>query len=150
MIQGYPIIYAARARAAGCDCESLPDLLKSLHRKLNPRRFPGMSPKMTAFVCYMLGMDAMTNPAIVELMRLDDNSLMLRRTGDCGFDHLESWADFARNWNELIKCVSNGRQDDLTEQEQQLARELLEIVEHGTSFTALPRRSMFTVIASSK
>jgi hypothetical protein len=88
-------------------------VLYSLCLKLHPRRFPHASPFMHAIIGYMLG-ESYTKPEILELRR-NDNNLLVRRTGDVGFNGIESWADFDRNWHNLIKVA------DLTADEMYVA-----------------------------
>jgi len=45
--------------------------MDTLKTKLNPTRFPGMSPMMAAIVGYVLS-ESFTDPAIAEITRIDD------------------------------------------------------------------------------
>jgi hypothetical protein len=73
-----------------------------LKRKLNPARFPGMSPFMAAIVGYVLG-ESFTNPAIAELtVSESENLVYIRKDGAVGFDGIQSLEDLRNNWNRLI------------------------------------------------
>jgi hypothetical protein len=74
----------------------------SLTEKLNPSRFPGMSPMMAAIVGYVLG-ESFTNPEIAELtVSENENLVYIRKAGAVGFDGLQSLEDLRNNWNRLI------------------------------------------------
>lgn len=78
-----------------------PDLIK----KLNPARFPGMSPMMAAIVGYMLG-ESFTDPDIAELtVSESENIVYIRKAGAVGFDGLQSLEDLRNNWNRLIEVA---------------------------------------------
>jgi len=75
-----------------------PDLIQ----KLNPSRFPGMSPFMAAVVGFVLG-ESFTNPEIAELtVSESENLVYIRQAGAVGFDGMESLEDLRRNWNRLL------------------------------------------------
>ena len=74
----------------------------SLKRQLNPRRFPNMSPKMIAYIGYLFG-EAYTDPQVFEMaVSADEDILYIRKSGECGFNDLESYSDFRSNWAKLI------------------------------------------------
>jgi hypothetical protein len=74
----------------------------TLAQKLNPSRFPGMSPFMAAIVGFVLG-ESFTDPEIAELtVSENENVVYIRRTGAIGFDGLQSLEDLRRNWNQLL------------------------------------------------
>jgi hypothetical protein len=76
--------------------------MDALKRKLNPSRFPGMSPFMAAVVGYVLG-KSFTDPEIAELTVSEtENLVYIRRAGGVGFDGMESLEDLRNNWNRLI------------------------------------------------
>jgi len=78
------------------------DVTASLKKKLNPARFPGMSPFMAAIVGFVLG-ESYTNPAIAEITVSEaENLVYIRKAGGVGFDGLESLADLRNNWNRLM------------------------------------------------
>jgi hypothetical protein len=71
----------------------------SLKKKLNPSRFPGMSPFMAAIVGFVLG-ESFTDPEIVEINVSEaENLVYIRKAGGVGFDGLESLVDLRNNWN---------------------------------------------------
>jgi len=74
----------------------------TLRDKLNPARFPGMSPFMAAIVGYVLG-ESFTDPAIAELtVSEQENLVYIRPEGAIGFDGLQSLEDLRQNWNRLM------------------------------------------------
>ena len=78
-------------------------MVESVNKKLNPPRFPGMSPKMVAIVAYVLGMEPLTHPHMVELTVTSDGFLLSRNDGHIGFDNfLGAVEDYKQNWEKLI------------------------------------------------
>jgi len=76
--------------------------MEELIRKLNPSRFPGMSPFMAAIVGFVLG-ESFTNPEIAEItVSESENLVYVRKVGGVGFDGIESLEDLRNNWNRLI------------------------------------------------
>jgi hypothetical protein len=76
--------------------------METLIRKLNPKRFPGMSPFMAAVVGFVLG-ESFTNPEIAEMTVSEaENLVYFRKSGAVGFDGMESLEDLRNNWNRLI------------------------------------------------
>ena len=76
--------------------------MNELARKLNPERFPGMSPLMAAVVGYVLGM-SFTNPEIAEITVSEAEGIVyFRKEGAVGFDGLQSLEDLRNNWNRLL------------------------------------------------
>lgn len=74
----------------------------SLDSKLNPGRFPGMSPFMAAVVGFVLG-ESFTTPEIAELTVSEtENLVYVRKAGAVGFDGLQSLEDLRSNWNRLL------------------------------------------------
>jgi hypothetical protein len=74
----------------------------TLVEKLNPARYPGMSPMMGAVVDYVLG-ESFTQPHIAEIkVSEQENLAYLRQSGAVGFDGLQSLEDLRGNWNRLI------------------------------------------------
>lgn len=73
-----------------------------LKDKLNPSRFPGMSPLMAAVVGFVLD-EQFTNPRIAEIaVSENENIAYMRKAGAVGFDGLQSLEDLRSNWNRLI------------------------------------------------
>lgn len=73
-----------------------------LPEKLNPARFPGMSPFMAAIVGYVLG-ESFTDPNIAELtVSEQENYVYIRPEGAVGFDGIQSLEDLRNNWNRLL------------------------------------------------
>ena len=73
-----------------------------LNEKLNPARFPGMSPMMAAVVGYVLG-ESFTQPQIAEITVSErENLAYFRQSDGVGFDGLQSLEDLRGNWNRLI------------------------------------------------
>jgi hypothetical protein len=77
----------------------------TLADKLNPARFPGMSPMMAAIVGYVLER-SFTRPAIAELtVSEQENLVYIRPEGAAGFDGLQSLEDLRDNWNRLMDAA---------------------------------------------
>ncbi len=70
---------------------------------MDPRRGETLSPMFAAFLCWLLGLDPMTRPAITGIS-IADNSVLAATTDSPFFDaHLGSVGDFERNlraWGE--------------------------------------------------
>ena len=65
--------------------------------KLNPSRFPGMSPFMAAVVCYVLS-ESFTDPEIAEITVSEtENLVYVRQAGAVGFDGMQSLEDLRNN-----------------------------------------------------
>lgn len=76
-----------------------------LNEKLNPARFPGMSPMMAAVVGYVLG-ESFTQPEMSEIKVSEREDLAYFRKSDAvGFDGLQSLEDLRGNWNRLIEVA---------------------------------------------
>jgi hypothetical protein len=79
--------------------------MDSLKSKLNPRRFPGMSPFMAAVVGFVLG-ESFTEPDIAQITVSEaENLVYIRRSGAVGFDGMESLKDMRDNWNRLLDAA---------------------------------------------
>lgn len=92
--------------------------MNELKKKLNPSRFPGMSPMMAAVVGYVLG-ESYTDPEIAEITVSEaENFAYFRKAGSAGFDGLQSLVDLRENWNRLIDAAG------LTAEERRLAVQL--------------------------
>lgn len=73
-----------------------------LIEKLNPARFPGMSPFMGAVVGFVLG-ESFTDPEIAELTVSErENIVYIRKVGGIGFEGIQSLEDLRNNWNRLL------------------------------------------------
>jgi hypothetical protein len=76
-----------------------------LKRRLNPGRFPGMSPLMAAIVGYVLD-EPFTDPTIAELtVSEEENLVYIRPEGRAGFDGIQSLEDLRNNWNRLLDAA---------------------------------------------
>lgn len=92
--------------------------MEALKTKLNPTRFPGMSPMMAAIVGYVLS-ESFTEPAIAEITVSEvENLVYFRKAGAVGFDGLQSLEDLRNNWNRLLDVAG------LTADERKCAVEL--------------------------
>ena len=90
----------------------------SLAEKLNPNRFPDMSPFMAAVVGYVLG-ESFTDPQIAEMTVSEaENLAYFRKEDDAGFSGIQSLEDLRGNWNRLLDAA------DLTVDERREAVEL--------------------------
>ncbi len=88
---------------------------QNLSRKLNPNRFPGMSPRMAAIVGCILDQE-FTEPTIAELIVTSDGCVLGRRAGDIGYnDFFGARSDLEHNWEQLLDLAG------LSEEERQLA-----------------------------
>ena len=97
------------------------DLFASLQVKLDPRRFPNMSPEFAAVVGCLLQIHV-TEPRLVEIMVTSDGWLLGQNEGDMGFNEfLGTRAWLLENWEKLISLPEVG----LTDDECQAARELV-------------------------
>ncbi len=77
----------------------------NLSQKLDPGRFPDMSPFMAAIVGYVLG-ESFTDPTIAELtVSEQENLVYIRPEGAVGFDGIQSLEDLRNNWNRLMDAA---------------------------------------------
>lgn len=87
----------------------------NLSEKMDPGRFPGMSPLMAAVVGYVLGAP-FTDPQIVEIAVSEvEGVVQFRKEGDIRFEGIESLTDLRNNWNRLMDAA------DLTPDERKEA-----------------------------
>jgi len=69
--------------------------MSQLTHKLNPKRFPGMSPLMAAIVGFVLG-ESFTDPEIAEISVSESEGFVyIRKDGAAGFDGFQSLEAFA-------------------------------------------------------
>lgn len=95
---------------------------EEIKKKLNPERFPRMSPMMQAIVCYMLDIEPQTTPAIDDLCCTSDGFVLAQQVGDCGHNAIIGpYPDLKRNWMDLISIPETG----LTSAEFDTCKELL-------------------------
>src|ERR1700738_3793714 len=80
-----------------------PTVLNRLHAKLNPNRFPRMTPVMGAIVGYIL--DArFGDPPIAEIQVVYDGAVLARPEGTVKTQIIGSYSDLVRNWTWLLAC----------------------------------------------
>jgi hypothetical protein len=97
------------------------DLLTSLQAKLDPRRYPHMSPKFAAVVGCLLKIQV-TEPRLVELVITSDGFLLGRHEGEPTCDQFLGTREWlTENWEKLISLPEVG----LTGDEYHAARDLL-------------------------
>jgi hypothetical protein len=97
------------------------ELLTSLVAKLDPQRFPKMSPKFAAVVGCLLKI-RLTEPRMVQMVVTSDGFLLGRHEGEAGCDHfLGTRAWLEENWEKLISLPEVG----LTGDEYRAARGLV-------------------------
>ena len=81
----------------------LPPAPPPARHPMDPRRGESLSPMFAAFLCWLLGIEPMTDPAITGIA-VSGNSVLAATTHDPLFNaHLGSLADFERNlrgWGE--------------------------------------------------
>jgi hypothetical protein len=71
-------------------------------QKLNPARFPGMSPKMGAIVACILDIEV-TKPVINSMIVTSDGFVLAELKGDLGYNEfLGAESDLNRNWTALL------------------------------------------------
>ena len=81
-------------------------MIDSLKRKLDPRRFPGMTPFMMAMLGYVLG-EQYTKPEIEELVVSEgDNLVFIRTAGAVKFNDRKPLDDVRSNWNRLMDAAA--------------------------------------------
>lgn len=74
-------------------------------QKLNPARFPGMSPKMSAIVACILDIEV-TTPAIINIIVTSDKFVLAQLKGDIGFNEfLGAESDLNSNWEQLLNAA---------------------------------------------
>lgn len=101
------------------------DLFASLQVKLDPRRFPNMSPEFAAVVGCLLQIHV-TEPRLEEMTVTSDGWLLGRNEGDMGFNEsIGTRAWLLENWEKLISLPEVG----LTDDEYRAARELVALLE---------------------
>lgn len=77
----------------------------SLKTKLHPRRFKGISGKMSAIVGYILG-EAYTDPSITEMAVTSDGFVLAQTSNDVGMnDMVGSELDLQNNWKRLCETA---------------------------------------------
>src|ERR1035437_891888 len=104
--------------------------MEDLKKKLNPSRFPGMSPMMAAVVGFVFG-ESYTDPEIAEITVSEaENLVYVRKVGSVGFDGLQSMEDLRNNWNRLLDVA--GLTPEERKEAVRLFREKIEVVP-GTS-----------------
>src|SRR5689334_24709470 len=82
-----------------------PLIRKSLESKLNPSRFPNMSPQMAAIVGFIIG-SQFASPAITELVVTSDGFVLIGVEGQVGANEfLGSYAALLRNWLNVLSCA---------------------------------------------
>jgi hypothetical protein len=73
-----------------------------LTHKLNPSRFPHMTPLMAAIVGHLLDL-RVGNPSIVEIVVTSDGFVLARVEGEVGANHfIGNYGDLLRNWFTLL------------------------------------------------
>lgn len=89
-------------------------LRAGLIRKLDPRRFPGMSGKMAAIVGYILE-ERFSDPAIAEITVTSDGFVLAAREGDTGANELlGSRRDLDRNLVALLTSTPDLTDDEVS------------------------------------
>ena len=76
-----------------------------LRHKLNPNRFPRMTPVMAAIVGHLLDLRLGTLP-ILEMVVTSDGFVLARAEGEVGANHfLCDYGDLMRNWFGLLNAA---------------------------------------------
>jgi len=77
-------------------------VVMALREKLDPHRFPDMSPKMAAIVGHIVG-EQLGDAAIVEMTVTSDNFVLARVDDDPGFNEfIGAFSDLVANWTALL------------------------------------------------
>jgi hypothetical protein len=86
--------------------ESLPEptVLRNLRAKLNPSRFPRMSPVMGAIVSFVVGAP-FGDPPIAEIVIVHDGAVLARPEGTVKAQIIGCYDDLIRNWQALSACA---------------------------------------------
>jgi hypothetical protein len=79
-------------------------LLKNLHSKLDPRRFYGMTPQMSAAIGYIVGANYGL-PVIEEVTVVYDGSILGRAQGSRKPVLLGQYHEFVRAWKYLLSVA---------------------------------------------
>ena len=87
-------------------------LLNDLIRKLNPRRFPGMSPILSALIGFVLGADFF-GPNIAAVTVTQSGTVVARINGDTSTRVLGNYPDLLRSWMRLISRVGLSQREFL-------------------------------------
>src|SRR5581483_6897701 len=78
----------------------------SLHRKLNPARFPRMAPVMAAVVGYIIGAPQFATPAIARVVVTADGFVMIGTEDEVDAKEiLSTYTTLLRNWQRLITAA---------------------------------------------
>ena len=92
-----------------------PNASPEVIRKLHPRLFPNMSPKMAAIVGCILA-QPFAEPSLIGITVTTDRFVLGMRQGEIGFnDFIGAWSDLDRNWRALLDAA------DLTQTERKEA-----------------------------
>ena len=94
--------------------------VETVQQKLNPRRFPGMSPKMAAIVGFVVG-KKYTKQAIGSMYVTSDGFVIARPSVEGGIGHeifIGTLSDLEDNWERLLDAA------DLSIQERAIAERL--------------------------
>jgi hypothetical protein len=76
-----------------------------ISEKLNPARFPSMSPKMMAIVAYITG-ERYTTPHIESMVKTSDGMVLARQSGDNGYNtFIGHISEVDSNWNRLLESA---------------------------------------------
>jgi hypothetical protein len=81
-----------------------PTVLRSLHAKLSPTRFPRMSPVMGAIVGFVVGAP-FGDPPIAEIVIVHDGAVLARPEGAAKIQIIGCYDDLIRNWQALLACA---------------------------------------------
>jgi len=82
--------------------------LDSTVAKLHPNRFPRMSGRMSAIVGFLI-CEAVTQPAITEIVVTSDGLVLARADGEDSANHfIGRYTDVLRNWTALLALAGIG------------------------------------------
>jgi hypothetical protein len=81
-----------------------PTVLRNLRAKLNPSRFPRMSPVMGAIVGFVVAAP-FGDPPIAEIVIVHDGAVLARPEGTVKAQIIGCYDDLIRNWQALSACA---------------------------------------------
>ena len=83
--------------------------LTDLQQKLHPTRFSDISPQMSAYMAFFLGINPVTDPWIISMDVTSDKYISIISQGNIkeGGNFIESWLEMKENLDNIIKAVGN-------------------------------------------
>jgi hypothetical protein len=82
-----------------------PTISTSLHRKLNPARFPRIAPIFAALVGYIIGAPQFATPALNRVVVNADGFVLIGVEDGGGDEIFSTYSTLLRNWQNLIAAA---------------------------------------------